>query len=42
MLSERTLRGWREREILHAPGTGHFELGARERDPAVVKDHVPV
>lgn len=42
VVSDRTLRGWRERETLLAPGTGHFEIGARERDPAVVKDHVSV
>lgn len=33
---------WRERAHLQAPGTGHFEVGSRERDPAVTKDHVTV
>lgn len=36
------LARWRPRAHLLAPGTGHFEVGARERDPAVAKDHVTV
>jgi hypothetical protein len=36
------LGAWRERERLLAPRTGHFEIGGRERDPAVEKDHVPI
>jgi hypothetical protein len=31
-----------EAERLLAPRSGHFEIGARERDPAVVRDHVTV
>jgi hypothetical protein len=34
--------GWKEQAKLFAPRRGHFEVGARERDPAVVKDHVLV
>lgn len=33
---------WRERARLLAPRRGHFEVGARERDPAVKKDHQPI
>ena len=33
---------WRESDRLVAPRRGHFEVGARQRDPAVVKDHVTV
>jgi hypothetical protein len=31
---------WREKARLVAPKRGHFEVGARQRDPAIVKDHV--
>ncbi len=31
---------WREAARLVAPRRGHFEVGARQRDPAVVRDHV--
>lgn len=31
---------WREAAKLTAPRRGHFEIGARERDAAVVRDHV--
>jgi hypothetical protein len=37
---ERT--SWREAARLVAPRRGHFEVGSRERDPAVVRDHVTV
>ncbi len=33
---------WREHARLVAPGTGHFEVAGRTRDPAVVKDHTTV
>jgi hypothetical protein len=33
---------WREHARLVAAGTGHFEVGARTRDPAVTKDHTTV
>lgn len=33
---------WREAARLVAPRRGHFEVGGRERDPAVVKDHVTI
>ena len=33
---------WREAARLVAPRRGHFEVGSRERDPAVAKDHVTV
>ena len=33
---------WKESARLVAPRRGHFEVGARERDPAVVKDHVTI
>jgi hypothetical protein len=33
---------WKESARLVAPRRGHFEVGSRERDPAVVKDHVTV
>lgn len=33
---------WKESDRLVAPRRGHFEVGLRERDPAVVKDHVTV
>jgi hypothetical protein len=33
---------WREAARLTAPRRGHFEVGERERDVAVVKDHVTV
>jgi hypothetical protein len=33
---------WQEHTRLIAPGTGHFEVGGRTRDPAIVKDHVTV
>ena len=33
---------WREAARLAAPRRGHFEVGARERDPAVTRDHVTV
>lgn len=33
---------WREHARLVAPGTGHFEVGGRTRDPAIHKDHVTV
>lgn len=33
---------WRRVAELNAPKAGHFEVGGRERDPAVVKDHVTV
>jgi hypothetical protein len=33
---------WKEAARLVAPRRGHFEVGARERDPAVTKDHVGV
>lgn len=36
------LSGWRERVRLLAPRSGHFEVATRQRDPAVVKDHVTV
>jgi len=39
-LYERGLFGWRERERLVAEQSAHFELGSRERDAGVVKDHV--
>ncbi len=33
---------WRQIAELHAPGTGHFEVGSRERDDDVEKDHVTI
>ena len=33
---------WKETDRLVAPRRGHFEVGSRERDPAVEKDHVTV
>ena len=33
---------WREAARLTAPRRGHFEVGSREPDPAVVTDHVTV
>ncbi|HUH04637.1 MAG TPA: tocopherol cyclase family protein [Kofleriaceae bacterium] len=33
---------WRETAHLVAPGTGHFEVGGRQRDPRVRRDHVTV
>ena len=33
---------WRESIRLIAPKRGHFEVGGRERDPAIVKDHVTI
>lgn len=33
---------WRETARLIAPGRGHFEVGSRQRDPAIVKDHVTI
>jgi hypothetical protein len=30
---------WREAARLHAPRAGHFEVGGRERDPAIGKAH---
>jgi len=33
---------WREKRRLEARGRAHFELGSRERDPAVVREHVLV
>jgi len=31
---------WRQIAALSAPGRGHFEVGGRQRDPLVEKDHV--
>ncbi len=40
---ERTgLDRFRERARLLAPGTGHFEVASRQRDPAIRHDHVTV
>ncbi len=33
---------WREHARLLAPRSGHFEIGTRQRDPAVETDHVTV
>jgi hypothetical protein len=42
VISERGLAGWRERDQLVAERAAHFEIGGRERDPAVVKLHATV
>src|SRR5678816_1628607 len=42
VLSGRGLTGWRERDELVAERAAHFEVGGRERDPAVVKLHATV
>src|SRR5262249_25418035 len=34
--------GWREHRRLESRGRAHFELGGRERDPAVTHEHVTV
>lgn len=39
-VSRRVGTRWREAARLVAPRRGHFEIGQRERDPAVVRDHV--
>jgi hypothetical protein len=41
-VSRRTGTRWREAARLTAPRRGHFEVGSRERDPAVTIDHVTV
>jgi len=33
---------WKQIAELRAPGTGHFEVGGRQRDPEVGKDHVTI
>lgn len=33
---------WRRIAELHAPKSGHFEVGGRERDAAITKDHVTI
>lgn len=33
---------WREREVLRAPRRGHFEVGARQRDAAILREHARV
>ncbi len=39
-------RGWlgrfREAARLHAPGTGHFEVGMRSADPAITRRHLTI
>jgi hypothetical protein len=42
VLSERGLTGWREIDELYCDRAAHFEIGGRERDPAVVRDHATV
>jgi hypothetical protein len=34
--------GWREHRRLESIGRAHFEVGGRERDPAVAREHVTV
>jgi hypothetical protein len=41
-ISKRRGFGWRVERTLEAAGTAHFELGGRERDPAVEREHVTV
>ncbi|MCA9678348.1 MAG: hypothetical protein H6709_02395 [Kofleriaceae bacterium] len=41
-VSRRVGRRWREAARLVAPRRGHFEIGQRQRDPAVATDHVTV
>ncbi len=42
VVSKRAGLGWREQRTLEGRGTAHFELGGRERDPAVACEHVTV
>ena len=42
VISRRTGRGWREERRLNSHGHAHFELGGRQRDPAVTRNHVTV
>jgi len=39
---ERAGLGWREVRRLDTRGRAHFEIGSRERDPSVVREHVLV
>ncbi len=39
LVERRGLTGWREAARLHSPFGGHFEVGARVRDPAIARDH---
>jgi len=39
---ERAGLAWREKRRLESRGRAHFEIGGRERDPAVVREHVLV
>lgn len=41
-LSRRTPLGWQEVRLLESHGRAHFELGAREPDPAVTRAHVTI
>ena len=42
VVSRRSGLGWREARTLVSHGRAHFELGGRERDPAVTHRHVTV
>ncbi|HEY0253555.1 MAG TPA: tocopherol cyclase family protein [Kofleriaceae bacterium] len=42
VLSRRSGLAWREVQTLESHGRAHFEVGGRERDPAVTIDHVTV
>ena len=35
-------RGWKDPRVLVSRGRAHFETGGRERDPAVVREHLLV
>ncbi|MFT3691753.1 MAG: tocopherol cyclase family protein [Kofleriaceae bacterium] len=42
VLSKRAGLRWREQQTLESRGRAHFEVGGRERDPAVQLEHVTV
>ena len=42
VVERRGLWGWHEVERLESPWGGHFEVGARRRDPAVRREHLAI
>jgi len=42
VVERRSGRRWEHAATLRAQGTAHFELGERERDPAILADHIAV
>jgi hypothetical protein len=42
LVERRGLRGWSAPERLHSPFGGHFEVGARARDPEITSDHLTI